>query len=73
MARAQMRAEGFSTPIGPVDWTWNGRQMSVKIHGGYARVRLGPGFTPGTPWKVEYPKLLLAVNPRRQQSFDAAE
>jgi hypothetical protein len=67
----EMRAEGISTPNGRVDWIWNGRQMMVKIHGGYAHVRLGRGFTPGTPLKVEYPKPLLEVNRGLQQSLDA--
>jgi hypothetical protein len=50
----EMRAQGISTPLGQVDWTWNRRQMHVKIHGGHAHVRLGPTFAPNTPLQVEY-------------------
>jgi hypothetical protein len=49
-----MRARHLSTRLGLVDWTWNGREMHVKVRGSRAHVRLGPLFPPSTPVYVEY-------------------
>src|SRR5262249_5018611 len=45
----RMTVQNLSTPLGPIDWSWDGRQMSVNIHGAPARVRLGPAFPHGAP------------------------
>jgi hypothetical protein len=59
-----MRAEGISTPFGQVDWTWNGRQMNVKLHGGHAHVRLGPAWASSTPLHIEYVQTAKDKAPR---------
>jgi hypothetical protein len=50
----RMRAQGLSTPLGQVDWTWDRQQMRVRVYDSHAHVRLGPGFSPNTPLNVEY-------------------
>jgi hypothetical protein len=49
-----MRVQGISTSVGEVEWSWDGRQILVKVHRGHAHVRLGPAFHSNTPLKVEY-------------------
>jgi hypothetical protein len=48
-----MKVLGVPTKLGRVDWTWDGHAMQVKIQGGRAPVRLGPGFPAGAPVRVE--------------------
>ena len=50
----RMRVQGLSTPLGQVDWTWDGQQMHVRVRGSQAHVRLGPAFKANTPLHVEY-------------------
>jgi hypothetical protein len=49
-----MRVRGLSTRLGQVDWTWDGRQMKVKIRGSRPHVRLGPAWASSTPVRIDY-------------------
>ena len=49
-----MSVRGLSTQNGQVDWTWDGRQMNVKVRGSRLDVRLGTQFPSDTPLRVEH-------------------
>jgi hypothetical protein len=53
-----MSVAGLSLPQHQVDWSWDGQQVHVTIHGPQVPVRLGAAFPPGTPTQVE----IVAVN-----------
>ena len=39
-----MSVRGVLTKLGKVDWTWDGKNMIVVIHGSKVPAKLGPGF-----------------------------
>ena len=41
---SEIAVSGIGTTRGFVDWTWNGAEVSVTIHGDTLPVRLGPSF-----------------------------
>jgi len=49
-----LRAEDLLTPLGRVDWTWDRRELNVRIHKSRASVRLGDAFSSHTPVKITY-------------------
>ena len=51
-----MQAQGISTRLGTVDWTWDGHAMRITVRGTRCAVRLGPAFPAKTPTKVNFVK-----------------
>jgi hypothetical protein len=49
-----MSVRNLSTSLGRIDWTWNGRQISVTVRGSHAPVQFGPAWPVSTPLKVNY-------------------
>ncbi len=49
---SSLEVKGLSLPHRTVDWSWDGKQLQVTIHGAAAQIRLGPAFAPGTPVNV---------------------
>jgi hypothetical protein len=49
-----MSVRGLSTRLGEVDWKWDGRAMRVTVRGIKCAARLGAGFPPNTPVKVDF-------------------
>jgi hypothetical protein len=49
-----MAVSGIGTTRGFVDWTWDGRDVSVTVHGNPLPVKLGPSFPDSTRLKVEF-------------------
>ena len=49
-----MSVKKLSMPNNQVDWSWDGRQMNIKIRGKKINVRLGSAFPSNTPVKVNY-------------------
>lgn len=51
-----MSVRGLATRLGEVDWKWDGRTMQVTVRGMKCAARLGAGFPPNTPVKVDFVK-----------------
>jgi hypothetical protein len=49
-----MEVRGLPMPNATLDWSWDGKQIQVKLRGQKLNVRLGAAFPPNTPLKVEY-------------------
>lgn len=49
-----MRIQGLPMLNGQVDWSWDGKQVYVKIRGEKVNVQLGPLFPFNTPLYIEY-------------------
>ena len=49
-----MSVRGISTRLGEVDWKWDGRAMQVTVRGMKCAARLGAGFPPNAPVKVDF-------------------
>jgi hypothetical protein len=44
---------GLPTRLGPVDWTWDKRVMTIRVHGRVCPVRLGPAF-PAQAFRTQF-------------------
>lgn len=49
-----LRVRGLSIQNGQVDWSWDGKQVYVKIYGTRVKVKLGSTFPTLTPVNVKY-------------------
>jgi hypothetical protein len=52
--KRRMQVRGISTVFGSVDWSWDGRELNVRIRGDHVSVRPGPAFKQNVPVHVEY-------------------
>jgi hypothetical protein len=49
-----MSVRGLPIADGQVDWSWDGKQMYLKIRGSKVKVKLGSVFPSDTPLDIEY-------------------
>jgi len=49
-----LRVRGLSMPNGQLDWSWDGKQMHVKMYGSKVKVHPGLAFSSDIPLRIEY-------------------